>query len=160
MTTWYSCKVKYGRQEEDGGLKQVTDEYLVDAVSYTDAEARVHHLGRELPGDFAVASIRKTNFAEVIPAEEAETWFKCKVTYHTVDGDRDKEVKITTYLLVCAHHIKQAFETLEAHFSGMIVAYEVPSVIQTNIVEVYPYDAEEIPSHLRPISEVENADYQ
>lgn len=158
MTTWYSCKVKYGRQEEDGGLKQVTEEYLVDAVSYTDAEARVHHLGRTLPGDFAVASIRKTNFAEVIPAEEAESWFKCKVVYHTVDGDRDKEVKITTYLLLCANHIKEAFETLESHFSGMLVAYEVPSIIQTNIVEVYPYDSEEIPANLKPVSEVENAD--
>ena len=160
MTTWYLCKVKYGRQEEDGGLKQVTDEYLVDAVSYTDAEARVHHLGRELPGDFAVASIRKTNFAEIIPSEEAETWYKCKVTYHTVDGDRDKEVKITTFLLVCANTVKHAFETLEKHFSNMLVAYEVPSIIQTNIVEVYPYDADEIPAHLKPISEVEIAEVE
>jgi len=160
MTTWYSCKVKYGRQEEDGGLKQVTDEYLVDAVSYTDAETRVHHLGQQLPGDFAIANIRKTNFAEVIPSEEAETWFKCKVIYHTVADNSEKEVKITTYLLVCANDIKHAFEVLGSHFSGMIVPYEVPSIVQTNIVEVYPYDSEEIPSNLKPMSEVEDANVQ
>lgn len=155
MTTWYSCKVKYGRQEEDGGLKQVTEEYLVDAVSYTDAEARVHHLGRELPGDFMVASIRKTNYAEVIPSEDAETWFKCKVTYITV-GDRDKEVKVTNFLLVCANDIKQTCQTLETHFSSMIVAYEIPAITQTNIVEVYPYDSEAIPDNLTPVSEIED----
>ncbi len=158
MKTWYSCKIRYGKQNEDGSLKQVTDAYLLDAVSYTDAEARIHDVvGRELPGEFAVTNIGKTNIEDVVPSEEAETWFKCKVTYATVSGN-DKEVKVNTYLLVCALHVKQAFEKVEEFFAAMLVPYDVPSITQTNFVEVYPYISDEIPANLRPVSEVAESD--
>lgn len=156
MKTWYSCKIKHNKEAEDGLLKQVTEAFLLDAVSYTEAEMRINEVAaRDISGEFAVTNITKTNIAEVINYEDSDTWFKCKVTYSTVDGDSEKEVKINTYLLVCALHVKQAFERIEKHFEGMLVPYDIPSITQTNFIEVYPYMKDEIPSNLKPLAEVE-----
>ncbi|MDX1629186.1 MAG: DUF4494 domain-containing protein [Fulvivirga sp.] len=155
MKTWYTCKIKHNKEAEDGLLKQVTEAFLVDAVSYTDAETRINEIAeRDMHGEWAVTQITKTNIAEVIPSEEAESWFKCKVTYTTVDGDNDKEKKINTYMLVAALHAKQAFETIEEHFKGMLVPYDIPSITLSNIVEVFPYESDEIPANLKPLAEV------
>ena len=156
MKTWYTCKIKHNKEAEDGLLKQVTEAFLVDAVSYTEAETRINDIAaQDMHGEWAVTQITKTNIVEVIPSEEAETWFKCKVSYSTVDGDSEKEKKINTYMLVCALHIKMAFEMIEEHFKGMLVPYDIPSITQTNIMEVYPYIKDEIPANLKPLSEVE-----
>lgn len=156
MKTWYTCKVKHSKETEDGFLKQVTDSFLVDAVSYTDAEARINEIAaRDISGEFAVTSISKTNIAEIIPDDDAHLWFKCKVVYSTIDGDSEKEVKINTYMMVAALHLKQAFEKIEEHFKGMVVPYDIPSITQTNIIEVYPFFADEVPGNFKPLSEIE-----
>ncbi|UII27283.1 DUF4494 domain-containing protein [Fulvivirga maritima] len=161
MKTWFSCKVKYGRETDEGSLKQVTDAYLMDAVSYTDAETRVHDvIGRELPGEFAVTQISKTNIAEVINYEDSETWYKCKVAYSALDADSEKEKKINTYLLVSADNVKEAYERTEKHFDSMLVPYEIPSITLTNFVEVFPYNGDDIPSNFKPVSEVPNFQYE
>ncbi len=154
MKIWYSCKVKHNKEMDDGMLKQVTDAFLLDAVSYTDAESRLYEIcERDIHGEFTVTQITKTNIAEVIMEEDAEKWYKSKVVYMTVDGDSEKEVKINSYLLVSAEHVKQAYEKLEQHLNSMLVPYEIPSITLTNFLEVFPYDPEAIPSNLKPLSE-------
>jgi len=151
--------VKHNKEMEDGMLKQVTDVFLLDAVSYTDAESRLYEIcERDISGEFTVTQITKTNIAEVIAHEDSEKWYKSKVVYMTVDGDSDKEVKINTYLLVSADNVKQAHERIEEHLNSMLVPYEIPSITLTNILEVFPYDPDEIPSNLKPLSEVEEGD--
>lgn len=156
MKIWYTCKVKHNRELDDGMLKQVTDVFLLDAVSYTEAESRLYEIcERDVRGEFTVTQITKTNIAEVIHHEDADKWYKSKVVYSTVDGDSEKEVKINTYLLVSAQDVKQAHERIESHLNSMLVPYEIPSITLTNILEVYPYSPEEqLPENLRPLSEV------
>lgn len=144
MKIWYSCKVKFTKETEDGFLKQVSENYLVDAVSYTDAETRIYGIMEDhVRGEFSVASIAKTNLSEVINYEDEENWYKCKVTYSTVDGDKAKEVKVTSYMLVSAADVKQAFERVEDNLSSMLVPFEIPSITLTNFVEVFPLQSEE-----------------
>lgn len=155
MKTWYTCKIRHNKEGEDGFIKQVTEAFLVDAVSYTDAEARITEIAeRDISGEFGITQISKTNIAEIIPDDEAFTGFKCKVVYATVDGDSEKEVRINTYMLIAALHVKQAFEKIEDHFKGMVVPYEIPSITQTNIIDVYPFNVDEVPSNFKPLSEV------
>lgn len=159
MKTWYSCKVKSTKETDDGSIKQVTEAFLVDAVTYTDAETRMNEIAeRDIPGEFMITRITKTNIGEVIPDEDSFTWFKCKVVYVTVDADSEKEMKINSYLLVAAQHIKQAFETIEEHFKGTMIPYEVPSITQTAILEVYPYEREDPVDRLTPLSELEKTE--
>jgi hypothetical protein len=155
MKTWYSCKVKYNKETEEGSIKQVTDAFLVDSVTYTEAESRMNEIAaRDIHGEFLITNITKTNIMEVIPDDDAFTWFKCKVVYSTIDADSEKEMKINTYLLVAAQHIRQAFEKIEDHFRGTMVPYEIPSITQTQILEVYPYVEGEVPANLTPLSQL------
>ncbi len=158
MKIWYSCKVKYMKQNDEGLMKAVTEAFLVDAYTYTEAESRIYQaMEQNIAGEFSVHSITKTNISEVINYDDQENWFKCKVTYSTVDGDSEKEVKINTYFLVSAEHVKEAFERVEDNLSSMLVPFDVPSITLTNIIEVYPFAEEEekIPDNLKPIEEEE-----
>lgn len=160
MKVWYSCKVKSSRETEDGHLKQVTDVYLVDAVSYTEAETRINELvGKLTPGEWSITNISKTNISEVINYEDVDTWYKCKVSYSTIDADSEKETKINTYFLVSANDAKEAFDRVSDNLSSMLVPFDIPSITLTNIYDVFPYIKDEveqeIPDNLKPLAEVQ-----
>ena len=141
MNTWFTVKVKYTKQLEDGRLKRVTEPYLVDAVSFTDAEARIYEeIGSSVQGEFSITGISKTDFADIFYYEDAEDWYKCKLTYISVDADSGKEKKVSHNYLVTAHNLKQAYERIQESMSEMLVSYEVPAIMLTPIVEVLPYN--------------------
>ena len=159
MKIWFTCKAKYGKENDEGIMKQVTEAHLVDAVSYTDAETRIYAaMEQNIAGEFAITAITKSNISEVINYGDTDYWYKCKVTYATVDGDSEKEVKINTYFLVGAEDVRQAFVRVEDNLSAMLVPFEIPSIAKTNIVEVYPYaEQDEIPANLKPVADVTDA---
>jgi hypothetical protein len=155
MKKWFTCKVKYGKQLEEGGMKQVTEAYLVDAVSYTEAESRIYAAMEEyISGEFQISAIAKSNIDDVINHEDSDYWYKCKVNYSTVDGDNEKEVKVSTYFLVSAGDPKQAIERLEDNLNSMLVPFEIPSITKTTLVDVFPYFSDEVPANFTPINEV------
>ncbi|WP_143960455.1 DUF4494 domain-containing protein [Litoribacter populi] len=161
MRTWFLCKVKYAKENEQGLLKNVSEQYLVDAVSFTEAEARIYDmLGSVIRGDFQVTSIGKSNIVDVFPYDDIDIWHKCKITYVVADADSGKEKKVTQYMLITAHHVKEAYERIYESMSNMLVSFNVPDIVESPIVEVFPYekDDEELlpppPSNLRPVSEV------
>lgn len=93
MHTWFECKVKYVKIDEVSGReKKVNEPYLVDAVSFTEAENRIHQeLEQMIRGDFMVTNIRKANYADIFPFDNADRWFKCKVSYVALDEGAGKE---------------------------------------------------------------------
>lgn len=122
----------------------MTDAFLVDAISYTEAETRIYAIAEEiLSREFVVTQITKTNISEIIKMEEADDWYKSKITYVANDDESGKEIKVTIYYLVCAEHVKQAFEYIEEFMSSMLVPYQVPSITRTNIVEVFPFSEDD-----------------
>jgi hypothetical protein len=161
MRIWFLCKVKYAKENEQGLLKNVSEQYLVDAVSFTEAEARIYDmLGSTIRGDFQVTNISKSNFVDVFPYEDIDIWHKCKISYVVADGDSGKEKKVTQYMLVTAHDVKEAYERIQESLSNMLVTFRVPDITESPIVEVFPYerDDEELlpppPANLKPLSEV------
>ena len=94
MRIWFLCKVKYAKETEEGLLKSISEQYLVDAVSFTEAEAILYDkLGSQIRGDFQVSGISKSNIVDVFFYDDADIWYKCKVTYLIADGDNGKEKK-------------------------------------------------------------------
>ncbi|UJP63299.1 DUF4494 domain-containing protein [Mongoliitalea daihaiensis] len=161
MRIWFLCKVKYAKENEQGLLKNVSEQYLVDAVSFTEAEARIYDmLGSTIRGDFQVTNISKSNFVDVFPYDDIDVWHKCKITYVVADADSGKEKKVNQYMLVTAHDVKEAYERIHESLSNMLVTFRVPDITESPIVEVFPYerDDEELlpppPSNLKPLSEV------
>ncbi len=140
MNSWHTVKVKYTKEFQDGTLKRVTEPYLVSAISFTDAEARIYQeVGEFVRGEFIVTSIAKTDFNDIIQYDDAETWYKCKVSYVSEDADSGKEKKVNTNYLVSAHNVKEAYERLEESMKGLMVSYEIPMISLTQIVEIFPF---------------------
>lgn len=157
MNNWFTVKVKYTKQLEDGRLKRVTEPYLVDSVSFTDAEARIHEeIGQSIQGEFLVTGISKTDYADIFYYEDSDVWYKCKLTYVTVDGDEGKEKKISSNFLVTANNVKEAYDRIHESLSDMMVTFEVPSIMITPIIEVLPYNPDlDVEIGRRPLEEGE-----
>lgn len=164
MQTWFECKVKYVKIDEDGRERKVSENYLVDAVSFTDAETRIiKSMETMVRGEFHVDNIKKSNIVEIFPHDEGEWWYKAKIVLVTIDENAGKEKKINNYFLVAADDLKQAMHRLEEGLSYVLVPYQTTSLALSTIVDVFPYfgdDAQpEIPPHLKPISEVTNTTF-
>lgn len=159
MKTWFNCKVKYLKEEENGMMKNVTDAFLVDAVNYTEAEARIYEeISQMVNTEFQVSSISKSRIVEMFPFEGTDIWHKAKVVYYVTEGDNGKEKKITNQMMVNAKDLKDAYDKINDGLRGMMVTYRITEIQETNIVEVFPYmgeeDESEIPANLKPLSEV------
>lgn len=159
MQTWFECKVKYVKIDDDGRERKVSEVYLVDAVTFTDAETRIiKQLQTMVRGEFIVDNIKKSNIIEIFPHEDGEWWYKAKIAIVTIDENAGKEKKINNYFLVAADDIKQALQRLEDGLSYILVPYQTTSLAVCNIVDVFPYfgdDANQpIPSNLKPLKEV------
>ncbi|QZT37762.1 DUF4494 domain-containing protein [Halosquirtibacter xylanolyticus] len=140
MNTWFECRAKYVKIDEAGREKKVNEAYLIDAVSFTEAESRIYkELEQMISGEFTVTKIAKTNIVEIIPTEDGDRWFKAKVTFISVDEDSGKEKKVSQHVLVLANDVKQAYERVESGMEGMTVDFEIPNIAESPIMDVFPY---------------------
>lgn len=138
MSTWYTVKVKFTKEFQDGTLKRVTEAYLVNAGSFTEAEARIYEeVGEFIRGEFIVMAIARTDFADIFHYDDSDLWHKCKVRYTTED-DNGKEKKITNDFLVSAPTTKDAYERVADSLKGLMSVFQIPTVIETDLVEVLP----------------------
>ena len=158
MRNWFNCKVKYTK-EVDGKLKKVTEQYLVDALSFTEAEARMHEqLEQMVRGEYTITNISKQNIADIFHYQDAVDWFKAKVKYITYDEESGKEKMTTHYMLVTANDVRDAYDRLLDSLKGMMVDFEIDTISKSSILDVFPYfsneDVEtETPSNLIPVAE-------
>lgn len=138
--TWYECKVKYKKTHETGEQKVTTDTYLLDAVSYTEAEARItEEMKTFTEEDFRIMNIKVANFSEVHPFENSDRWFKSKVSLVALDEESGKEKKTNIYLLVQANDVKEAFDNTTKAMEQTMGDYNIPSITESPIVDVFPY---------------------
>lgn len=145
MHTWFVCKIRYEKVMENGMQKKVTEPYLVDALSFTEAEARIiEEMTPFISGEFTVADISRANFSEIFPSEEesADRWFKCKLVFITLDEKSGVEKKTSTYVLVQAATTEDATTKLNEGMKGTMADYQIASVAETPLMDVYPYEAE------------------
>ncbi len=161
MNTWFECKVKYEKIDElTGKQKKVNLPYLIDAVSYTEAESRIHgEMEQYVSGEFSVPSIKKANYTDLFFYDDGDKWYKCKVMFVTIDEEAGKEKKVANQMLVLAEDLKEAYERINESMSGMTVDYDIVAIIESNIADVFPYFKDEvnepIPDHLTPMAEYE-----
>jgi hypothetical protein len=145
MKQWFLCKVKYQKEDENGRIKSVTEPYLVDAVSFTEAETRIYEeMGERVMGEFIITGISKSKITDVFHYEDADVWHKCKITYYVAE-ESGKEKKITNQMIVTADNVKDAYDRIYQSLNNMLVTFRVPEVVETPIVEVFNYDIEVSP---------------
>ena len=141
MRTWFEARVKYAKENEQGLLKSVAEKYLLDAVSFTEAETVIYkEIGERVRGDFQVTHISKSNIVDVFDYSDGNPWFKAKVQYIIADADSGKEKKVTQHMPVTAVSVPQAHERIQESLKNMLVSFQVPDVVETKILEVFPYE--------------------
>ncbi len=158
---WFEAKVKYIKVNEDGKERKVTESYLLDAISYTEAESRImKEMESVIKGDYYITGLKKSNITELVESEDAndDRWYKAKIAIIDADEVSGKEKSSNQYYLVAAANINKALENLEKSLSTFVVPYEIDSIADTQFMDVFPYfsdEEEEIPGNLKPLSESE-----
>lgn len=139
MYNWFTVKVKYTKQLENGSFKRVSEPYLLAAMTFTDAEARIYEeLGSIIKGEFDVVGISRTEIHDIFAYDDADVWYKCKVTYEREDGDSEKTKKVAQNFLVSAHSVKDAYDRIKESLSTLMVDFLIPSIIVSPIIEIFP----------------------
>ena len=137
---WYECKVKYRKTHETGESKITTESYLLDAVSYTEAETRItEEMAAYTSEEFKITNIKVANLAEVHPFENSDRWFKSKVSLVSYDDESGKERKSNIYLLVQANDVKEAYENTEQALQETMGDFTIPAITESPILDVFPY---------------------
>ena len=145
LHTWFECRIKYEKVMENGMNKNVTEPYLVDALSFTEAEARIiEEMTPYISGEFTVSDIKRAGYSELFFSEDAnaDRWFKCKLTFITLDEKSGSEKKTSTTVLVQASDLRDAVKKLDDGMRGSMADYLIASVTETAIMDVYPYEAD------------------
>lgn len=141
---WYECKVKYRKTHETGESKVTTETYLLDAVSYTEAEARItEEMKTYTSEEFMITNIKVANLSEVHPFENSDRWFKSKVSLISYDDESGKEKKSNLYMLVQANDVKEAYENTEQALQETMGDYSIPAITESPILDVFPYFSDE-----------------
>lgn len=147
MNYWFECKVSYERQADSMGMKKVSESYLVDALSFTEAEKRIIKEIRPFVsvGELEVVNIRRARIAELFLHEEAEDdrYFRAKVNFITVDEKSGSEKKTSATMIVKSDSLPNAVTELKAQLDSQMASYEIASVTDTQILDVFQYEAPE-----------------
>ncbi len=141
MAQWIEVKVRYEKMTESGKSVKVTDPYLVDALSCTEAEARVVEEITPRCNDFNVLSVNKTKISEIFWDASGDRFYKVKVNIITIDEKTAVEKKSASYILVQASSFAEALDNFNQGMKDTMADYEIEAITETKIVEVYRYQA-------------------
>ncbi|MDR2621297.1 MAG: DUF4494 domain-containing protein [Dysgonamonadaceae bacterium] len=137
---WFECKISYEKMMENGVQKRVTEPYLVDALSFTEAEARIiEEMKPYISGEFTVANIKRARIAELFTNENGDRYYKFKVVFISLDEKNGTEKRTSVTMLAQASDIKEAIAVLEEGMKGTIDDYAIVSVIETMIMDIFPF---------------------
>lgn len=139
---WFEVKVKYVKVGEDGKEKKVSELYLLDSMSFTEAEARIiEELKEMIQGDFCIEAIKKSNITELVESKDGndDKWFKAKVAIIDADSISGREKRSNQYFLVAGSDVDKSLENLQKALSTYVVPFEIVQVGDSNIMDVFPY---------------------
>lgn len=139
---WFECKVRFDKTLETGLMKKVTETYLVDALSFTEAERRfIEEMTPYISGEFTVTDIKRARLAYVFESEDAaaDRWFKTKVAYITLDEKSGAEKRTNQNVLVQSTDFRDAVKVLDKNMEGTLGDWVIVSIAETPIMDVFHY---------------------
>lgn len=142
MYNWFECKIKYDKTAEDGMIKTVSENYLVDALSFTEAEARINvEMKPFISGEFLVANIKRVKIAELFDSTNAnaDKWYRSKVNFVSLDEEKGIEKRVPSTMYVKAEDMQGALNNLLTGLKNTLADYEIANITETMIMDVFPY---------------------
>lgn len=145
MYNWFECKLRYDKIVDGGMQKTVTEPYLVDALSFTEAEARIiEEIRPYMAGEFTVADIKRVRFADSFFNSSGDRYYKAKLYFITFDEKSGVEKKSGVNMLVQASELKEVVEIIETEMKKTMIDYVIHSISETAIMDVFRYSAGEV----------------
>lgn len=146
MANWFECKVRYDKLQENGAsVKKVTESFLVDALSFTEAESRIIEERQPyISGDFSVSAVKRTKISEIFFQENADKYYMVKWLVVTIDekpaaiGKPPVEKKVAVLTLVQAADFEDALKTFMENMKGTMADFEIAQISETQLLDVYP----------------------
>ena len=139
---WFECIVRYERQQEDGTTKKATESYIVDALSFTEAESRItKEMQAYVSGEFEVKNINPCPFSEIFFSDSLndDRWYKARIAFITIDEKTEKEKLSHVYYLVQASCFDRAKAYIAQVMSAGMMDYVIKSIKETKYSDVYEY---------------------
>ncbi|MBQ4139218.1 MAG: DUF4494 domain-containing protein, partial [Muribaculaceae bacterium] len=135
---WFECKVKYDKTLETGAVKTVTEPYLVDALSFTEAEARItEEMQPYISGEFTVSAVRRVNLSDIFYNQSGDRWYKVKTNFITIDEKTAVEKKTASFQLVQASEFKEALDVFMEGMKDTMADFEIASITETMLMDVF-----------------------
>ena len=142
---WFECKIAYEKVMEDGLQKKVKENYVVDALSFTEAETRImEEMSSYISGEFTIEDIKIASYKEIFFSEEemADKWYKAKLQFITIDEKTEKEKRSNVNYLVQAGTLKGAVNNIESVMGTTMIDYVIATVAETTLMDVFEYGKE------------------
>ena len=143
---WFECKIRYEKTMDDGLQKKVTESYVVDALSFTEAEKRIlEEMSSYISGVFEVSDIKRATYKEIFFSDAAsdDRWYKTKLQFITIDEKTEKEKRSNVNFLVQAATLNGAVQNIVEVMSSSMIDYVIASVAESTITDVYEYKKKE-----------------
>ena len=138
MANWFECKVRHDKVQDNGSVRNVNEPFLVDALSFTEAEARIiEERTPFISGDFSVSAVKRTKISEIFYDEGGDRWYMVKVAFITIDEKSGVEKKTNTFILVQATDFRNAVENFTKGMADTMADYEIVSIAETPLMDVY-----------------------
>ena len=139
---WFECKIRYEKVQEDGLQKKVTESYVVDALSFTEAEERIiEEMASYISGEFKVADIKQAPYKEIFFSDNEmdDKWYKAKLAFITIDEKTEKEKRSNVNYLVQAGSFGSAMRAIDDVMGGTMIDYVILSIAETTLWDVFEY---------------------
>lgn len=141
MAIWFECKVRFDKIQENGAVKKVTEPYLLDALSFTEAETRIiEEMKPYISGEFSVSAVKKTKISEIFFNENGDRYYLVKVNFITLDEKSGVEKKTASLILVQASDFDDSLSVFKEGMKGTMADYEIASIAETPLMDVFPVD--------------------
>ena len=140
---WFETKVQYEKTLENGQSKRVTEQYVVDAISFTEAETTIiKEMEPYVGGELFVKAIKRAAFSEVLFSDNDtdDRYFKAKVQFISIDEKTEKEKRSNVVYLVQAANIDVARNYIKEHFEHTLIDYETVQLADTPILDVFEHE--------------------
>ena len=150
---WFETKVKYDKMMEDGSQKKVPELYVVDALSFTEAEESItEEASHYSTGEFDVTDIKKAPFGEIFFTDnpQDDKWYKTKVQFIMIDEKTGKEKYSGVNYLVQANSLQNAVKNIEEVLNTGMQDWKIASVAETTILDVYEHQGKPTGSKEEP----------
>ncbi len=142
MNSYFEVGVRYDKTMEDGAVRKVTENYLVEAVSFTEAEKRAtQEMEAYISGDFRVVTEKITNIAEIVTTDDvtADKFYKVKHSLITINEKTLKEKKQAQYIIIQASSVDDARNRYMQHIKDWLVDVVLEAVSETKYMDYFPF---------------------